>query len=391
MQQRQLVFIIIVIGQFCGTSLWFAGNAILPELQQEYHWPISALGFLTSSTQLGFILGTLLFAAAGVADRISPSKLFFVSGIVAGICNLIALIDSSSYSLVVVSRALVGFFLAGIYPVGMKLAADWSESGLGRWLGALVGALVLGTAFPHALKIFSFNVEYKDLLISTSLLSIGGSILVLFVPDGPFRKPASTFSFSSIYNNFSTSFSRGPSLGYFGHMWELYAFWTFVPWIIVQHQTVHPSNSNPFLMAFFIIASGALGCTFGGFISSWIGSARVARYSLAGSAICCVFSPMLWHLSPYLFLLYMLVWGILVAADSPQLSALVAASAPESSRGSVITLVICIGFSITIVSIQLLSFAQHFIPQHYLLLLLAPGPLLGVLALTGIQRKFQLR
>jgi MFS family permease len=382
LQQRQLVFIIIILAQFCGTSLWFAGNAVLPQLQQQYHWPASALGFLTSATQLGFIFGTLSFAATGLTDRFSPSKLFFTCSVVAAGTNLLALIDTSSYSLVLISRGVVGFFLAGIYPVGMKIAADWSESGLNKWLGALVGALIIGTAFPHALKLFPLLVDAKHLLMGTSILSVsGGMLLLLLVPDGPYRKQASSFSFSGIRKVFSVSPFRIPALAYFGHMWELYAFWVFVPWICFQYQKLHYMMIHPSLLSFFIIASGAVGCVLGGEWSSRIGSVRVARYALFGSGLCCLLSPTLWSLSPALFVLYVLFWGFSAAADSPQLSALVAINAPPEFRGSAITLVVCIGFSITIVSIQLLNFLQNSFPQQYLLLLLAPGPLAGVFAL----------
>jgi MFS family permease len=294
------------------------------------------------------------------------------------------LIDSSSYPLVLLSRGVVGFFLAGIYPVGMKIAADWSEAGLNKWLAALVGALIIGTAFPHALKLFPLLVDAKHLLIGTSILSVcGGMLLLVLVPDGPYRKQASSFSFSGMRTVFSVSPFRLPALAYFGHMWELYAFWVFVPWICVHYLEAHSMQVHPSLLAFFIIASGSLGCVVGGQWSSRVGSLGVARYALIGSAFCCLLSPLLWNLPPFLFTVFVLFWGISAAADSPQLSALVAANAPAEFRGSAITLVVCIGFSITILSIQLLNFLQDWFPQRYLLLLLAPGPIAGVIALKS--------
>src|SRR5688572_8220241 len=220
------VFFIIILSQFCGTSLWFAGNAVLPQLQSLYHWEASALGYLTSAVQLGFIAGTLLFALTGITDKYSPSKIFFLSSGVAALCNAIVLLDSSSFGLVLISRGLTGFFLAGIYPVGMKIAADWNEKGLGHWLGALVGALVLGTAFPHGLQSFSQFVNPNVLIVAVSILAVAGGLLVyLFVEDGPYRKPSMRFSFSEIKIVFQSSAFRAPAFGYFGHMWELYAFW----------------------------------------------------------------------------------------------------------------------------------------------------------------------
>ena len=199
------VFFIIILSQFCGTSLWFAGNAVLPQLQLLHHWQPNALGYLTSAVQLGFIAGTLLFALTGITDKYSPTNVFFYCSIVAALSNAIVLLDSSSFGLVLISRGLTGFFLAGIYPVGMKIAADWNEQGLGHWLGSLVGALVLGTAFPHGLQLFPQFIEPSLLIAAVSVLAVTGGLLVyLFVKDGPFRKPSTRFSFSEIKTVFQS-------------------------------------------------------------------------------------------------------------------------------------------------------------------------------------------
>jgi MFS family permease len=378
------VFFIIVFSQFCGTSLWFASNAVLPQLQSLYNWQPTSLGYLTSAVQLGFIAGTLLFAFSGITDKISPSKIFFFSSLVAASCNMLVLFDASSLGLALLSRVLTGFFLAGIYPVGMKIAADWNEQGLGNWLGALVGALVLGTAFPQGLKLFPQFIEPGVLIVAVSVLAVAGGLLIyLLVKDGPYRKPATHFSFSEIRTVFKSPEFRAPAFGYFGHMWELYAFWAFVPWAVNFYLKLNSSYDLHLpLYAFLIIGAGALGCFIGGQLSTKLGSKRVAQTALISSGICCLLSPWIWSLSPMLFLTFMIFWGFMAAADSPQFSALVAASAPASVRGSAITITICIGFAISIVTIQLLAFMQSFITPEYLFLLLAPGPIIGVLLLN---------
>lgn len=387
LSQQQRVFYVIVIAQFCGTSLWFAGNAVLPQLQAAYGWPVSALGYLTSSTQLGFIAGTLIFAALGLADRFQPSKLFFISSLAAGAFNLLALIDISSYPLVLVSRGLTGIFLAGIYPLGMKIAADWQAEGLGHWLGALVGALVLGTAFPYSLKLVPQLVQPSILLVVISTLCVGGAVMLLvYVPDGPYRKRASAFSLTAMGKIFRNDHLRASAIGYFGHMWEVYAYWAFVPFIVMHYQEATQRHFQPSLLCFLIIASGAAGCVIGGIWSFRIGSFRVATYALLASGLCCLLSPFIWDLPLWLFVLFTVFWGVTVAADSPQFSALVARNAPDQLRGSAITLVTSIGFCITIASIQLLSYAQQFIPAQYLFLVLVPGPLIGVLSLVKFIR-----
>lgn len=378
------VFFIIIFSQFCGASLWFAGNAVLPQLQTLYQWPSESLGYITSSVQIGFILGTLLFAVSGISDKFSPSLIFFISSLIAAACSAICLFDLSSFELVLTSRCLTGFFLAGIYPVGMKIAADWNENDLGHWLGALVGALVLGTAFPHGIKLIPQLIEPQSLLVVVSILAATGGLLIfLFVKDGPYRKPSLRFSFSDIRNIFKNPSFRAPAFGYFGHMWELYAFWAFVPWAITYYKSIHPSsNIDETFLAFIIISAGAAGCFLGGRLSFRVGSKNIAQGALIASGICCLLSPWIWWLPPELFFSILIFWGFMVVADSPQFSALVASNAPQTVRGSAITITTCIGFAITIVSIQLLNFLQDIISGQYLLLLLAPGPIMGILLLN---------
>jgi MFS family permease len=376
----------IIIGQFCGTSLWFAGNAILPQLQHLYGWQPGALSFLTSSVQLGFILGTLTIAITGVTDRFSPSRIFFISSVTGALCNLLCLADSSSFGLALTSRFLTGVSLAGIYPVGMKIASDWREQGLGHWLGALVGALILGTAFPHALKLFPEFVEPQAVVLTVSALALLGGLLIEYgVHDGPFRKPAARFSFRDIREIVTIPPLRSAALGYFGHMWELYAFWAFVPWVLITYQAQAGTSFSISLWSFLSIAIGFFGCVLGGKLSISMGSKRVAALALASSGLCCIFSPLLFQFQPALFFAFMLFWGFMVAADSPQFSALVAFHAPAHIRGSAITLTTCIGFAITIGSIQLLNALQNLISARYLLLLLSPGPVLGLLWLFQLK------
>ncbi|GHM99358.1 hypothetical protein WSM22_08480 [Cytophagales bacterium WSM2-2] len=296
--------------------------------------------------------------------------------------------DLSSFGMVLTSRFLTGFFLAGIYPVGMKIAADWREGGLGFWLGALVGALVIGTGFPHALNLSPDFIDAKTLTIIVSLLAVVGGILVLaFVKDGPFRKAATRFSFSSVRVIFKHPSFRSAAFGYFGHMWELYAFWAFVPWALVTFKTLNNITFSTPLWSFIIIASGFFSCLVGGQLSGRFGSKKVAVTALMCSGFCCLFSPLAFHLPVGIFLSSMIFWGMMVIADSPQFSALIAQAAPPEVRGSAITISTCIGFAITIFSIQMLNFMQHQLPVPYLFLLLIPGPLLGLIALYSIKTK----
>ena len=191
---------VIVFAQFCCTSLWFAGNAIIKDLSINFNLTTEALAQLTSAVQFGFIIGTFLFAFLTITDRFSASKVFFVSAVIAGLCNLLILQPENSLISLSRIRFITGFFLAGIYPVGMKIASDYYEKGLGKSLSFLVGALVLGTAFPHLLKAGVFNLNWKTIVFTTSGLSIIGGILIVFlVPNGPFYKEATHFDLSLIH------------------------------------------------------------------------------------------------------------------------------------------------------------------------------------------------
>jgi MFS family permease len=392
MTERQppaYLFYVIIISQFCCTSLWFAVNAVLPQLQALYAWPTEALGYTTSSIQLGFITGTLVFAVVGLSDRLSPSLVYFLSSMAASLANLACLIHLGSLELALLSRFATGFFLAGVYPVGMKIASDWNQHGLGHWLGALVGALVLGTAFPHALKLIPGFVEPLPLIIAVSgLAAAGGISMWLLVSDGPFHKSSQRFSFSDVREVFKVPSFRAPAFGYFGHMWEVYTFWAFTPVVLYFYQTTTQSDFSLPFWSFLVIASGFVGCLIGGRFSLTYGSKTIAGIALASSALCCLLSPFVFHLGSEMFMAFMFFWGFMVVADSPQFSALVAIHAPPYIRGSAITITTCIGFAITIVSIQLLNVLQNLISARYLLLLLAPGPLLGLLWLN--QRKLTL-
>lgn len=379
---------LIVLSQFAGTSLWFAGNAILPDIQRELQLQGDALSYITSFVQLGFISGTLGFAILSIADSFHPSRVFFISSVLAALANVSMIWWAKDMYSLLLLRFATGFFLAGIYPVGMKIAADWYEQGLGKALGFLVGALVLGSAFPHLLKGSSYALPWKQVIYVTSLVAAtGGLLMLLLVPVGPFRKRGTVFHPKALIHVFRSAQFRSAAGGYFGHMWELYTFWAFVPVLLQIHQQQTSASYNIPLWSFIIIGIGSLSCVAGGYISRNTGSAKVAFYALVSSGICCCVYPFFLQSGQGLFLLFMLVWGIAVIADSPQFSALVAQTAPPENKGTALTFVTCIGFAITIVSIQLLGFLFHRYQSAYTFLLLIPGPVIGLRLLYRLIRK----
>lgn len=374
---------VIVLSQFFCTSLWFAGNAVMGDIIKSFGLDNRFLANLTSSVQLGFICGTLVFAILAVADRFSPSRVFFSCAMIAALLNLGICINDLSVTALLGFRFFTGFFLAGIYPVGMKIASDYYQKGLGRSLGFLVGALVLGTSFPHLLKSFAASLPWKYVIVSISALAtLGGLAMLVLVPDGPFRKPGQRLALTAFAKGFRNRHFRSAAFGYFGHMWELYTFWAFVPVMLNTYQHYFHTELNIPFLSFLIIASGSIACVLGGLLAQVYGAKKIATIALGLSGSCCLLSPVLLFTGSVPVLMgFLFSWGLVVVADSPLFSTLVAQNVAEESRGTSLTIVNCIGFSITIISIQCLKLLSENINTKYIYLMLAAGPVLGLVAL----------
>jgi MFS family permease len=374
----------IVVSQLAGTSLWFAVNAVLPDLQRELALPAAALGALTSAVQLGFIAGTLVFALLTIADRFSPRLIFLVCALAGALFNALAVVSARSYLALLLLRFATGFFLAGIYPVGMKIAASWYTRGLGAALGLLIGALVIGTALPHGLRALGAGWPWERVMLVVSLVAVGGGLLLyLLVPDNPRLPRAARIRPAALTVIWRDQKVRASALGYFGHMWELYAVWALLPLIAATRMPAQTVSAT----AFWVIGAGFIGCAGGGWLALRLGSARVAAAQLAASGLCCLLAPFALDAPLPLFLAWLAVWGITIVGDSPQFSSLTALNAPRDLVGSVLTFVNSIGFAITIVSIQVFAHAAASTPLARLLPWLAIGPAIGLLALRPLLRE----
>jgi len=376
---------LIVLSQFAGTSLWFVGNAILPDIQRSLNIQTNAPGDITSVVQLGFIAGTLIFAIFSIADRVTSAKVFFVSSLIAALSNVSIIWFAKNIAGLYVLRFVTGFFLAGIYPVGMKIAFSWFDRDLGKALGFIVGALVIGTALPHSI---SYKLPCEGVMLAVSAIAaLGGLAMYWLVPDGPNLPAGARFAPMAIAAIFRSPDFRASSFGYFGHMWELYALWTFLPVYLSARAGADINGSSVSIWCFAIIGIGCLGCVGGGLLSRRYGSAKVAFVQLAASGLCCLLSPIVFWLPQSALFCFFIFWGMVVVGDSPQFSALNARYAPPHLVGSALTIVNCIGFTVTIISIQLLAGMQAILGAQFLLLLLAPGPILGAIVLLPLIRK----
>ena len=376
---------VIVFSQFAGTSLWFAGNAIVADLQTAMNVGIDDTGIITSAIQLGFIIGTLLFALLAISDRYSPRKLFLICSVLGAISNLLIYFIAYNLFSLLVLRFITGFFLTGIYPIGMKIASGWYKKDLGNAIGLIVGALVFGTAFPHLIKSFLGSLDWQQVIFAISAFSlIGGITMYFLVADGPYISSGTKFNPRAIITLLKYKELRSSALGYFGHMWELYTFWALIPIILLYYLKLNPAKLNISFWAFIIIASGSVGCIIGGMLSKKIGSANVAFFQLAFSGACCLISPLMFDTSEPIFLTFLIFWGIVVVGDSPQYSAIIVLSAPTELVGSGLTLVNSIGFAITILSLWFVYQYINMIDIPYALMILAAGPILGLFSMKKL-------
>ncbi|CAN1600265.1 MFS transporter [Pseudomonas sp. B21-028] len=375
----------IAVAQLFGTSLWFSANSTAEELMRAWSASSTDIGWLTNAVQLGFILGTLSLSLSGVADRFRASTLFVCSAIAGALFNLGFAWLAEGLLSGGVLRFCVGITLAGIYPMGMKLIVGWAPERTGLALAQLVAMLTLGTALPHALRMVGADWPWQAIITASSVLALAGAVLIGVLGEGPHARAGSvpgaakTQRAGAILGAFRIARFRAATLGYFGHMWELYAFWTLVPMIVSRTGL---ASSFPALgvagLSFCIMALGAVGSILGGLLSQRTGSAKVALGALSLSGACGLSFVLCADLLPMWAVLALLgIWGASVVADSPQFSALAAQACPRDAVGSALAIQNSIGFAITVVSIAATTWLFERIGIDALWLLV-PGPVLGV-------------
>ena len=379
-----------------ATSTWFSGTVAARELSTLWSLSPSAGARLTSATQWGFITGTLIYAASNLADRFDARKVFCLSALAGAAFNLaFAWLSAGPWS-ALAFRFATGITLAGVYPVGMKLIAGWYREGLGWRLGLMVACLTLGTAFPYGVAALDLALDWRALASLASLAAAAGGVLVMLgTREGPLLRARAKLDLRVIGRVFRHPPFRATALGYFGHMWELYAFWSMSAlWLDARFgASASAGLGDPAwaarvpLLAFATVGVGAIGCVGGGLLSRRIGERRVALIALAGSGLACALSGFAFTLPPPLLFAFLLVWGTLVIADSPQFSALAARHAPPEYTGTALTIQNGLGFLLTTVSIQLVPRAAEGLGWRWALAVLVLGPIFGLVFTARIPER----
>jgi MFS family permease len=365
---------ILLVAELLAMGVWFSASAVAPALASAWSLDDSGKAWLTMSVQMGFVAGALLSALLNLADRVPAHILFACSAVAAAVSTASIVTTAHGLATAVLLRSLTGFFLAGVYPVGMKIVSTWTQKDRGLGIGLLVGALTLGSASPQLLNALGDTKNWQNVLyISAAAAALGGLIAASFVRQGPYQSPAPPFRWAYAGQILRDRPVLLANLGYLGHMWELYAMWAWIA--LYAHSSI---------IAFFAIAAGGPGSLIAGYVADKIGRTTVTIASMTVSAACALCIGFFYS-SPLLAAVA-IVWGFSIVADSAQFSACVTELCAREYLGTALTLQTSLGFLLTMLTIRLVPLVQARIGERWSFSILAIGPILGIVAMQALRR-----
>jgi MFS family permease len=382
---------LLALCEVAALSLWFSASAVVPSMVREFPLTGAQISLFTSLVQLGFVAGTLASAILGLADRLDPRRFFMAASLVAALVNASILLAHPGGAWVYVARFITGACMAGVYPIGMKLAASWAKDDLGMLVAILVGALTLGSASPHLLNALG-GVDWRFTIMATSATALVAAGAINLVQLGPKQPAPRSFKAQYLTMALSTPALRWANLGYLGHMWELYAMWTWIGAFLAASFALNPGGYDPVVLSrlgtFLVMGLGGLaGCLAGGYLADRIGRTALTMGAMAVSGSCALAVGFLFGAPPLVLMALCLVWGVTIVADSAQFSASVTELSPPEFIGTMLTIQTCAGFTLTLVTIHALPVLVGTVGWRFAFAPLALGPFFGVWAMGRLRAR----